>query len=165
MLKLQAGLRLKKAKRRKGRSETTRANMVKTFDMQFIRYMNLFGKITKVTAKHCFMYNNMIVFVVPRYFVEKAIGRNNENLKRLSGILSKRIRVVAEPRGRKDIGNFVFVLITPIRYQSLEVKDDEIVIVAGRESKAMLIGRERARERELMGILEQYFGIKSVRIM
>jgi len=138
----------------------------KTFNMQFIRYINLFGRIAKVTAKHCFMYNNMIIFVVPRYAVERAIGKDNTNLKKISSIIGKKIRVIAEPRGRRDIGDFISVLISPIKYYSIEVKDEEAIITAGeKESKAMLIGRERVREKEMKEILEQYFGIKNVRIV
>ena len=95
----------------------------KTFDMNFIRYINLFGKITKVRAKHCFNYNNTLVFVVPRGSVQFAIGRDNINLKKISGILNKRIRVVEEPSGKKDIKKFVSVLVDPIVFNSVEIKD------------------------------------------
>ena len=54
--------------------------MVKVLDMQFIRYANLFSKITYISTNHCFEYNHTIIFVVPRKFVMKAIGLNNINL-------------------------------------------------------------------------------------
>lgn len=146
--------------------------MVKTFDMQFIRYMNIFGRVAKISAKHCFLYNNMLVFVVPRFAVEKAIGRDNSNLKKLSNILGKRTRVVAEPAGEGDIQRFVSVLVYPIEFEKLEVAEnpethekEAVITTAGREPKAMLIGRNRAREAELKDILEQYFGIKGLRIL
>ena len=47
--------------------------MPRTLDMQFIRYMNLFTKVSRVRAKHCFSYNNMIIFVVSKFAVAKAI--------------------------------------------------------------------------------------------
>lgn len=142
----------------------------KTFDMQFIRYMNLFSRVTRIPAKHCFAYNNMLVFVVPKFTLEKAIGNNNSNLKKLSEIIGKRIRVVSEPSGEKDIEKFVSVIASPIQFEKLEVvendkKEKEILITTGNmESKAMLIGRGRAREAELKEIMEQYFKIKNLRI-
>lgn len=146
--------------------------MVKTFDMQFIRYMNLFGKITGVSAKHCFSYNNMLVFVVPANDVQRAIGRDNSNLKRLSDIIGKRIRVVAEPRGEQDLTNFVATLVSPAEFERLEVIEsndgsskEAVMAVTGRENRAMIIGRERAREKELKEILNQYFGIKGFRLV
>ena len=145
--------------------------MTKTFDMQFIRYINLFGRVTRVTAKHCFLYNNTLVFVVPRGAVQMAIGRNNDNLKKLSNILAKRIRVLAEPFGDKDIAAFVSTLVSPVQFERIEIVHnpetgkEAIITTGGMESKAMLIGRDRLREKELKNILEQYFGVKNVRIM
>ena len=144
--------------------------MKKIFDMQFIRYINLFGRVTKISAKHCFSYNNMLVYVIQRNQIERAIGKDNINLKRLSKILDKRIRVVAEPNGIEDMQRFISVIISPIQIQGLEVKDKdnnkEVAISAGgRENKAMLIGRQRSREAELKDILEQYFGVKTLKII
>ena len=146
--------------------------MTKTFDMQFIRYMNIFGRITQVSAKHCFSYNNMLVFAVPASAVQQAIGRDNSNLKRLSGIIGKRIRIVAQPRGIQDLQGFVATLISPAKFERLEMiesaeggQKELAITTSGRENKAMIIGRERAREKELKEILEQYFRIKNVRIM
>ena len=37
--------------------------MVRVLDMQFIRYANLFNRITHLTTNHCFEYNHTIIFV------------------------------------------------------------------------------------------------------
>ena len=58
--------------------------MVKVLDMQFIRYANLFERVTRIRTNHCFEYNNTIVFAVPRRFVGQAIGIDNKNLKQWS---------------------------------------------------------------------------------
>ncbi|MDP1729086.1 MAG: hypothetical protein Q8L27_02700, partial [archaeon] len=141
------------------------------FDMQFIRYMNLFSRVTRVESKHCFAYNNGLVFIVPKNGVMQAIGRDNSNLKKLSGILGKRIRVVAQPAGEKELQRFIATIVSPVTFEKAEIiknqesGDREIVISTGnRESKAMLIGRARAREAELKDILEQYFGVKILRM-
>ena len=145
--------------------------MTKTFDMQFMRYMNIFARGTGIIAKHCFSYNNTIVFVVPRPMIQKAIGQNNYNLKKLSEIIGKRIRILGQPTGMKDLQIFVSTLVSPIEFEKIEVinnpetrSSEAIITTGGRESKAMLIGRDRAREKELKDILEQYFEIKNVRI-
>ena len=144
--------------------------MTKTFDMQFIRYMNLFQRITRVNSTHCFLYNNTIVFVIPRRDIMAAIGRDNSNLKKLSGILLKRIRVVAEPKDDKDLHGFISVLVDPATIEKTEIisgaSGKELILTpAGRESKAMIIGRDRARETEIKNILDQHFGIKDVKII
>jgi len=134
--------------------------------------MNLFSRVTRIDPKHCFAYNNGLLFVVPAGAVQMAIGRDNSNLKKLSTILGKRIRIVSQPSGEKEMAKFIAVIVAPIKFERAEVvensetKDKEIVITTSdREAKAMLIGRGRARETELKDILEQYFGVKILRIM
>lgn len=145
--------------------------MTKTFDMQFIRYMNLFSRITRVNAKHCFNYNNMLVFVINGRDIERALGRENSNLKKLSDVFGKRIRIVGEPLNEKDLKRFISVVVHPIEFEEAEIienqetKEREVLIkTSGREPRAMLIGRNRLRETELREILEQYLNIKVLRI-
>jgi len=138
--------------------------MVKTLDMKLIRYANLFSKVTKISTNHCFGYNNLIVFAVPRKFVSMAIGRENSNLKRLNNIIGKKIKIVAIPNGKEDIENFVSVITYPVKIKSIEIKDNEAIINAHPQSKASLIGRGKIRLNEMRDVLEQYFGIKKVRI-
>jgi N utilization substance protein A len=139
--------------------------MVKILDMQLIRYSNLFERVTKLKSKHCFLYNNMIVFVVPRKLIARAIGKENVNLKKLSEITKRRIKVVPEPSGIEDIENFVSVIVAPIKFRALEVKDGEALITATIQSKASLIGRDKIRLEEMENILKQYFDVKKVRIL
>lgn len=138
--------------------------MVKILNMQFIRYANLFEKVTQIRTNHCFEYNNMIVFAVPRAFVRKAIGIENSNLKRLSEILKKKIKIVAIPKGKEDIENFISVIVSPVKFKALNVKDNDVIINANTQSKASLIGRNKVRLNEMQNILEQYFGIKKILI-
>ena len=138
--------------------------MVKTLDMQFIRYANLFSKVTRIRTTHCFEYNNMIVFAVPRKFVGMAIGPNNSNLKRLSEIIKKKIKIVAIPQGKEDIENFVSVIVSPVKFKAIEIKDNNATISAAIQSRASLIGRNKTRLNEMQNILDQYFGIKKLLI-
>ena len=48
--------------------------MTSSFDMQELRYLNLFESITKVNTRYFFRYNNMLVFCVPRMLIAKALG-------------------------------------------------------------------------------------------
>ena len=138
--------------------------MIKVLDMQFIRYANLFSQITRVRTNHCFEYNNMIVFVVPKKLVARSIGPNNINLEKLSSIIGKRIKIVAVPNGKEDLESFVSILVKPIRIKGIEVRDGEAVINSNPQSKASLIGKGKARISEMENILGQYFGIRKVRI-
>lgn len=132
--------------------------------MQSIRYTNIFNKVTGISSNHCFSYNNAIIFAVPRALVVRAIGIDNKNLKKLSEIMQKKIKIVAIPNGREDIEKFVSVITHPVKFKDIEIKDDEAIINASSQSKASLIGRRKIRLEEMENVLKQYFGIKKVMI-
>lgn len=130
--------------------------MANTIDMQEMRYLNLFENITKVRTHFCFKYNEAIVFCVPRHLVLRAVGENGRNIKQLSEILGRRIKVVAAPNGIEDAGSFIKSVTNPVTFRNLEVKDNEI-IVAGGNNKAALIGRNKRRFLEMQKIVKDFF--------
>lgn len=136
----------------------TLLSKMKTIDMQDMRYLNLFGKITQVRTRFCFKYNNLIVFCVPGSLVSRAIGENGKNIKRINEILGKRVKVVSKPEGIHETKKFIEAIVSPVIFKDLEVKDNEIILTAGSQSKAALIGRNRRRLHELQKISKDYFG-------
>lgn len=131
--------------------------MTSTLDMQDLRYLNLFAKITKVDTRYFFEYNNMLVFCVPRRLVQKALGQNAENLKKMSSIVGKRIRVVAQPEGIEDAKEFIERIVSPLTFGGLEITADEIIMIGGKMNKALLIGREKKRLNEMKNIVKYFF--------
>ena len=140
--------------------------MAGVIDMQKMRYLNLFSKISRVSTTNCFLYNNQIIFAVPFSKVSQAIGKEAENVKKLSGILRKKIRIVVMPNksDRNEIASFVGSVIEPIEFNKIDVEDNSVIINAGKQSKAALIGRNRVREKELFDILKNNFHIGSLKI-
>ncbi len=131
--------------------------MVNTINMKEIRYLNLFEKIMRVRTRFCFKYNETIVFCVPKHLVSKAVGPEARNIKKMSRILGKRIKVVAIPRGNKDVKVFVKAVVSPTTFREIEVKDDKVIISGGR-NKAALIGRNKRRLAEMQEIIKNFFG-------
>jgi len=132
--------------------------------MKFIRYINLFEKISRVRTQHCFMHNSYIIFLVSPNLVSRAIGESGNNVKKLSKILGKKIKIIEIPRGIEDAKRFISSIVAPAVFKDLEVKENEIIINAGSQSKAALIGRDKCRLCELKEIVKSYFG-KEVRIV
>jgi len=132
--------------------------------MQDIRYLNLFGKITKINTRFCFRYNNAIIFCVPKPLVSKAIGEGGKNVKQIHNIIGKKIKIIPIPRGIKDINNFIRAIISPVEFRDLEVKNNEIILSAGTQNKAALIGRNKRRLLEMQKIIKNHFG-KEFRII
>jgi NusA-like KH domain protein len=132
--------------------------MVNTIDMQDLRYLNLFSKVTRIETKYCFMYNNAVIFAVPKNLISKAIGKEASNLKRISNVLKKRVKVVAIPRGIEDAKKLIEAIVSPVTFKSLEVTENEIILNAGSQNKAALIGRNKRRIHEMQEIVKDFFG-------
>lgn len=129
-------------------------------DMQTMRYINLLDKTSRVKTRKCFLYNNAIIFAVPRMFMRQAIGTNAEHIHVLQEKLGKRIRVIEEARGIEDAERFIADIVAPVTFHSLELKEGVLVLTAGMQSKAALIGRNRRREAELQQIVKDTFGLE-----
>ena len=137
--------------------------MVNTIDMQDIRHLNLFDKITHVQTRFCFQYNNTLVFCVPHLLLQKAVGENGKNVQTMKDILRKRVRIVAKPRGIQDAQSFIESIVSPIKINELKIVGNEIIILGNRQNKAALIGRDKRRLKEMQEIVKGFFD-KELRI-
>jgi hypothetical protein len=99
-------------------------------DMQTMRYINLLDKASHVKTHTCFVYNNTIMFAVPRSMVSKALGPDALNVRRIQEELGKRVRILPAPEGIKDL------------------------------NEAALIGRNRRRLDELAGVIKDLFSLE-----
>jgi transcription antitermination factor NusA-like protein len=100
----------------------------------------------------------MLMFCVPKSKIPQALGKNGENLKKISEIVKKRIRILPQPRGIEDIEQFIKAIINPVTFNNLEMKEDEIIINAGQQNKAALLGRNKRRLAEMQRIIKDFFG-------
>jgi NusA-like KH domain protein len=131
--------------------------MVNTIDMQDIMHLNLFSQITGINTRFCMKYNGAIIFCVPKTLLNKAVGDRGRNVQKMSETLGKRIRVIALPRGLYDAKGFIQTVVRPVTFKDLEIKKNEIILTAGNQSKAALIGRDKRRFLELQKIVGDYF--------
>jgi len=132
--------------------------------MQKMRYINSLSRVSKINTSKCFTYNNVIIFAVPKFALAKALGPGAKNIKKLNEIFGKRVRIVAEPKGKQDVEKFVKSVVEPVQFNSIEENENEFVLTAGSNNKAALIGRNKRRLIELNQILEDFFG-KGLRIV
>ncbi|MBU2522717.1 MAG: hypothetical protein KKE23_00300 [Nanoarchaeota archaeon] len=130
-------------------------------DLDLIYSVNLFFKITGVSTKYCFRYNNWLIFVVPPHLIPKALGQKGENVHKMGRLLKCKVKVIPE----SSLEPFVKAIIYPVKFKKLVAENDEITIIAGPNSKASLIGRDKIRLEELSGILKDFFSIRSLKIV
>lgn len=133
--------------------------MTNTIDMQDMRYLNLFERIMGVRTRFCFKYNEGIVFCVPKALVHKSVGENGRNIREMSEILQKRIKVVAFPESIRDAEFFIRSVVSPTIFKNFEIRDKEILITGG-DNKAMLIGRNKRRLFEMQKIVKDFFDME-----
>ena len=131
--------------------------MGNTIDMQHMRYLNLFSKITRVSTRFCFNYNEMIVFCVPKQLVSRALGERGKNLQEINKILGKKIRIIPIPKTVQHAKQFIEAIVHPVTFKNLEITEDEIVLTAGSQNKAALIGRNKRRLLEMQKIVRDFF--------
>ena len=133
--------------------------MIKTIDMQDMRNLSLFEKITRVRTRFCFSYNDTLMFCVEKSEIPMALGDRGSNLKRISDIIKKRVRIIAKPGSIKDARIFIQAIVAPIEFKDLEIKGNEIVLTAGMQSKAALLGRNKRRLVEMQSIVKDFFEV------
>lgn len=131
--------------------------MVSTINMQDMRYLNLFSKITRINTRYCIKYNDMIIFCVPRISIPQALGEDSRNIRQISEILRKRIRIISAPKEIHDAKRFIEDIVRPVTFKDLEITPSEIILTAGSQNKAALIGRNRRRLLEMQKIVKDYF--------
>lgn len=131
-----------------------------SIDMQTMRYINLLDRASRVKTTKCFVYNNVIIFAVPKAMMSRAIGPDASNVRMIQDQLGKRVRVISEPNGMGDAERFVSDVVSPVKFKSLEVKEGIFILNAGSQSKAALIGRNRRRLDELNQIVKDSFGME-----
>ena len=138
--------------------------MTNTINMQDMRHLNLFSQITRISTRFYAKYIDTIIFCVPQEFVMRAVGQEGRNVKRMSEILQKRIRIIQMPRGLYDARGFIQTIVKPVTFKDFELRGNEMIITAGNmQTKAALMGRNKRRLIELQKIIKDFFG-KELRI-
>ena len=135
-----------------------------TINMQDMRHLNLFRRTTGISTRHVIKYNQMIIFAVPKNLISKAIGPDARNIKKISHILGRRIKIIPIPKGIEHAKDFIQAIVSPVEFKDLEIKENEIILTAGSRSKAALLGRNKRRLLEMQKIIKDFFG-KEFRIV
>ena len=66
-----------------------------TLNQEVIGFINLFEKVTRAQVKDCFS-DDGLVFVVQPGQMGLAIGKKGVNIKKVSGLLKKKVKVISD---------------------------------------------------------------------
>ncbi|MBR9689888.1 MAG: NusA-like transcription termination signal-binding factor [Candidatus Altiarchaeota archaeon] len=89
-----------------------------TIDNETFRYLNAFGTLTGVIAQDCFELKEEIVYVVEPGKIGVAVGKGGANIKKVEGLLNKKIRLVEYS---EDPNTFIRNVIFPLKVKNVYI--------------------------------------------
>jgi transcription termination/antitermination protein NusA len=131
------------------------------YNKDIMGYISIFESLTGAKLKDCIL-NEHIMFIVHENEMGKAIGKKGSNIRRVEGMLKKKIRLV---EFSSNSLKFVENLIHPLRANEIKDEENTITIYSNdTKTKGMLIGRDRHNIKSVNSIVKRYFDIKEVRV-
>ena len=144
--------------------------MAKIYDIKTIGYMNLFSRITHVSAKDCFSVGELIVFIAPEGNIGKVVGRAGKNVKALRDALRKQVQIIEYADNPVSLTkNFVFPLkpkeVKEAVNEDNGQKELHIEFSTPRERRFLLDNQQRGLK-TLKEIINRYFkDISNIRVL
>ena len=127
------------------------------YDINLMKYISLFESLTGAKLKDCIV-NDVIMFIVQENEMGKAIGRKGSNIRRIEGLLKKKVKLV---EFNENVLQFIENLIKPIKAKEITNEDEVINIYAlDTKTRGMLIGRDRSRINSINEIVKRYFKVE-----
>jgi len=120
-----------------------------------MKLMSMFESMTRSKLKDCFENKGTVVFVVMPGEIGKAIGKGAVNIKRIEGMLKKKIRVI---EFNEDLAAFVKNVIMPNKAENISYGEGVVTITpTDSRSRGYLIGRAAEILRNNEEIVKRYF--------
>ncbi|MBI4155489.1 NusA-like transcription termination signal-binding factor [Candidatus Woesearchaeota archaeon] len=106
-----------------------------------LEYIKLFTAMTKADVRNCFLDNSTITFIVEKHQAGKAVGKNGINVRRLSGMFRKSIKVI---EFNDDKAIFLRNIMFPLIPKDVIVEGNKIKIISTDNiQKGRIFGREK----------------------
>lgn len=139
------------------------------YDTSMMKYFTIFENITRVAAKDCFPVNETIIFFVGRGNAKIAVGKQGVNIKKLSSMINKEVKVI---EFSNEVIDLVKNIIFPLKAVSVEIATDnenqKVINIAFKSSKErrFLLDNNQKKLRLLKEIVKRYHkDINDIRIL
>jgi transcription termination/antitermination protein NusA len=128
-----------------------------------ISQINLFEKVTRALVKDCYFEDDFLIFLIEEGNIQKAIGREGANIRKLEGMFRKKIKILGFST---DPVKFINNLLYPVRAESITIKDKTAEIKAkDNVTKGKIMGRSRTNLHRLKTLLKRYNGIEEIKVI
>lgn len=134
--------------------------MVK-LDLRIMGFITTFENITRSKVKDAFFdKSNILVFIVKQGEIGKAIGKKGVNVKKISDVLKKRIKVI---EFNSSIEKFIKNCLLPLKVDVI-AEDNKITIKCNtNQERGIVIGRDKSNLNDLKDLVGKFF--KDVEIL
>ncbi|TXT63791.1 MAG: putative transcription termination protein NusA [Promethearchaeota archaeon] len=144
-------------------------------DRQSLELISLFNNISGAVIKDCILYNTpqysddeVIIFLVKKDDVGKAIGKNGEHVKDLTSKLNKKIDVIPYS---DHLERFIkYILNTTknsIRVKNIEIKEGRnekrtVIITVRPQDRGKAIGKDGTMIKKVKMLVTRHFDVDNV---
>jgi transcription termination/antitermination protein NusA len=133
------------------------------YDINLMKYISLFENVTRSKVKDCIDNNGNLIFIVENGEIAKAIGKKAINIKKIEGLLKKKVRVI---EFNEDISVFVGNLIRPLQVEDISYENGVVTITdSSNKTKGMIIGRDAVNLKKHKEIVSRYFDLEDIKVV
>ena len=123
-------------------------------DAETIKLSSMFESMTTAHVKDCFKEEDEVVFVVMPGHMAKAIGKQGVNVKKMSNLLKKNVRIL------EFSDNPVTFVRNVLRMANVDIIEDQgnvVIHCPDTKTKGQVYGREKERLEKLQKLTKRYF--------
>ena len=130
------------------------------YTSDLIKVMSLFESFTHARLRDCLVTPSGYLFVVEQNEMGKAIGSRGCNVRKLEGLLKKRVKIV---EFSDNPVSFIKNLIYPLQTSDVSPVDDKLVLTATDiKTRGLLIGRNASNLRGFEDVVKRYFPVREI---
>ena len=143
-------------------------------DRGSMELISLFNNISGAIIKDCLVfkspenYGEIIIFLVKKQDVGKAIGKNGEHVKDLMSKLQKKIDVIPFSENLDEFIQFILnTTKNSIKVQNIEIKESKnqkktVIITVRPQDRGKAIGKDGSMIRKIKELVLRHFDVDNV---
>ena len=124
-------------------------------DRVILNYMHVLLDVTHARIKDCFLFNNIVYYIVEEGEGGKAIGLKGAFVKKVSTRINMPVKIVEFSR---DPVRFINNFLLPIHVESVTL-DDSVILIHDTDhmKKSKIFGREKSNLGLMNALVSRYY--------